>query len=108
MPVGRTRTRTSVQVQILGERRGPANRLGEQERAWEIVASCAATVQPLGEEQALAAGLKAGRERLRVWLYTGAELDLHHRLRLDGVEWRIVVLESWTSYRVVIAEHLEG
>ena len=100
---GTLRTFRNEPVTLTVTTESAANSLGETLLTYTPGQTVQANVQPLGSEQAEAAGLVADRELLRVQLPPLPVTPGDH-LIVRALERNVVRSESWQSYTVCICE----
>ena len=80
------------------------NTLGEKSEEWTPAETLEANVQPLGAEEAEAAGLTQDTDSLRVQVAPAVSWGPGDRVTLRGQEYDIVKTEVWQSYSLAFVE----
>lgn len=104
--LGTLRPGEREQVSLLVQEEGPEDRLGQRTSTWVVGAIHSASVQPPGLDgaaEAVQAGLSVDRDRLRIRVFPAPSTD-PERLRLRGRDWKVLRVERWFSYLLLIVE----
>ncbi len=89
-------------VQVLAQVKGPADGLGQSVTTWQVTGEPIRAAQfPAGERTLRLAQLRAVKVNREVYLQGSINLSPQtHRLRLDGADYVITLVNEWDGFTV--------